>query len=65
MRWERSGAILIFAAIAALARAKPLGFAILTLAGLVLLLLATLVGAVAFGMQGYRALTREEIAAQI
>lgn len=60
-----TGAILIFAGIVAVVRAKPLGFAIRTLAGLVLLLLAAILGALAFGMQGYRALTREEVAARM
>ena len=59
------GAILILAGGVAIVRGKPLGFAMRALAGLVLLLLAAFVGAVAFGMQGYRALTREEVAARM
>lgn len=59
------GAILLLAAIVALARLRPFAFLVRTLAGLVLLALATVVGAVAFGLQGYRALTREEVAAQM
>lgn len=59
------GIVLVFAGMVAIARARPVGFAMRTLAGLVLLLLAALAGAAAFGMQGYRALTREEVAARI
>ena len=57
------GMIATVAGIVALARAKPLRFAIRTLAGLLLLALAALAGAIAVGIQGYRALTREDIAA--
>ena len=59
------GAALVFAGMVAIARAKPLGFALRTLAGLVLLLLAALFGAVALGVQGYQALTHEEVAARV
>ena len=59
------GAILMFAGIVSVVRARPLGFVVRTLAGLVLLLLAAIAGAAAFGMQGYRALTREEVAARM
>ena len=59
------GAAMVFAGMVAIARARPLGFALRTLAGLVLLLLAALFGAAALGVQGYRALTREEVAARI
>ena len=60
-----TGAILLVAAIVAMARGKPLRFATRALAGIVLLLLAAMMGAVAFGMQGYQALTREEVAARM
>jgi len=59
------GAILIFAAIAALVQARPLRFALRTLAGLLLLAMGALASTIAFGIQGYHALTREEVAAQI
>ncbi|HXZ97154.1 MAG TPA: hypothetical protein VEG37_08950 [Burkholderiales bacterium] len=59
------GAILIFGAIAALVQARLLRFALRTLAGLLLLAMGALASTIAFGIQGYRALTREEVAAQI
>jgi hypothetical protein len=59
------GAILVVAGIAALARARPLRFAVRTLAGLLLLSLGALGAALALGIQGYRALTHEEVAARI
>ena len=59
------GAILILAGIAALLRARPLRFAVRTLAGLLLLSLGGLAGTIAIGTQGYRALTREDVAARL
>jgi hypothetical protein len=59
------GAILILAGIAALFRLRPLRFTLRTLTGLLLLSLGGLAGTIAFGMQGYRALTHEELAARI
>ena len=59
------GAILILAGIAALARKSPLRFAFRTLAGLLLLSLGGLAGTIAIGTQGYRALTREDVAARL
>jgi hypothetical protein len=59
------GVILIGAGIAALIRARPLRFALRTLAGLLLLSLGALVGTIAIGIQGYRALTREDVAARL
>ncbi|HUL41249.1 MAG TPA: hypothetical protein VLV32_05015 [Burkholderiales bacterium] len=59
------GAISIIAALVALSRARPLRFALRTLSGLLFLALGALIGTIALGMQGYRALTREELAAQI
>ena len=59
------GAILIIAGIAALLRLRPLGFVLRVLAGLTLMSLGALAGAIAIGMQGYRAFTREDIAARI
>ena len=60
-----TGVIAVLAGIAALARAKALQFAFRTLTGLLLLALGTLAGAIAVGIQGYRALTHEEVAARI
>jgi hypothetical protein len=59
------GAILILAGLAALMRAKPLRFALRTLTGLLLIAIGGLAGTIAIGLQGYRALTREEVAAGI
>jgi len=59
------GAILFVAGIVALARARPLGFALRTLSGLLLLSLGALAGTIAVGTQGYRALTREDLAARL
>lgn len=60
-----TGAVLIAAAVVALRRGQPLGFAVRTLTGLLLLSLGVLAAVVSLGMVGYRALTREEVAAHI
>jgi hypothetical protein len=60
-----SGAILVLAGMLALVRLRPLRFALRTLAGLLLLSLAGLAGALFLGIQGYRALTREDVAARV
>ena len=59
------GAILVIAGLVALFRWRPLRFLVRTLLGLVLLSLGALSAAVALGIQGYHALTREELAARI
>src|SRR6266511_508965 len=59
------GAILVFAGLVALVRARPLRFALRTLAALLLLSLGALAGTIAVGTQGYRALTREDLAARL
>src|SRR6266540_7117683 len=59
------GAILVFAGLVALVRARPLRFALRTLCGLLLLSLGALAGTIAVGTQGYRALTREDLAARL
>jgi hypothetical protein len=59
------GALLVLAGLAALFRAKPLRFTLRTLAGLLLLALGALAGAIAFGTQGLHALTREDVAARL
>lgn len=59
------GTILILAGITALVLLRPLRFALHTLAGLLFLALGALAGTIAVGTQGYRALTREDIAAHI
>jgi hypothetical protein len=60
-----SGGLFIIAGLVALRRARPLRFALRTLAGLLLLALGTLAGAIGIGMSGYRALTREDVAARV
>jgi len=59
------GALLLIAAIVALFRARFMRFAVRLLLGAALLSLGSAFGAIAIGMQGYRALTREELAARI
>jgi hypothetical protein len=59
------GAILILAGIVSLLRARLLRFAVRTLTGLLLISLGVLAGGVALGLQGYRALTREDLAARL
>lgn len=59
------GAIFVLAGIAALLRLKPLRFAFRTLIGLLLLSLGALAGTIGLGMKGYRALTREDVAARV
>jgi hypothetical protein len=59
------GAILTVAGIVALVRARPLRFALRTLSGMLLLSLGALAGTIAVGTQGYRALTREDLAARL
>lgn len=59
------GLLLVVAGVVALFRARFLAFAVRLLAGLVLFLLGAVIGLVSLGIQGYRALTREELAAHM
>ena len=59
------GLLLVLGGLLALFRARFLAFAVRMLLGLALVCLGGLVGAVSLGMQGYRALTREETAARL
>jgi hypothetical protein len=59
------GAVFLLGAIIALFRARALRFALRLLAAIALLALGSLFGAIAIGTQGYRALTREDLAARI
>lgn len=59
------GGILVIAGLAALRRMRPIRFILRTLMGLLLLAVGAMAGAVGIGMQGYRALTREDLAARI
>ncbi len=60
-----AGALLVLAGMVALVRLRPLRFALRTLAGLLLLSLAGLAGTLFLGVQGYRTLTREDVAARV
>jgi hypothetical protein len=59
------GLVLLLAGLRALWQSRILGFTSRTLVGLVLLVAGLLSGAVAIGVQGYRALAREELVARI
>lgn len=59
------GIILGITGFVALLRARVGSFTMQTLMGFLLLLLGVIAGLVAFGIQGYKTLTREEIAAHI
>lgn len=59
------GALLLMAGFVSLLRLRLLSSAFRTLIGLLLLTLGGLAGTVAVGIQGYRALTREDLAARI
>ena len=59
------GALFLIAALIALFRVRVLGFAVRLLAAVASLALGSLFGAIAIGTQGYRALTREDLAAHI
>ena len=59
------GALLLVAGAVALFRARFLAFALRLFAGLVLVFAGATLALVSLGMQGYRALTREETAARL
>jgi hypothetical protein len=59
------GGTFIIGGLVSLRRARPLRFALRTLTGLLLLSLGALAGAIGVGTMGYRALTREDVAARI
>jgi hypothetical protein len=59
------GILLIITGVMALVRAQVLSFSVQSLTGLLLLSLGGLSGMIAFGIQGYQTLTREEVAAHI
>jgi hypothetical protein len=60
-----AGVGLLLAALVAFVRLRLLSFGLRTLIGLLVLALGGLVGALAVGVHGYRALTHEEVAARI
>jgi hypothetical protein len=59
------GALLLVAGVVALFRARFLAFALRLLLGVALVFFGATLGLVSLGMQGYRALTREETAARL
>lgn len=59
------GLLVLIAALVALVRVRPIAFAFRTLIGLLFLSLASIAGLVGLGIQGYRALTREDVVARI
>lgn len=59
------GAVLMLAGLVALRRRRPFRFVLRTLLGLLLLVTGALLGAISSGLNGYRALTREEVAARV
>jgi hypothetical protein len=59
------GIVLMLAGLVALFRARVLRFVVRTLLGLLLISLGALAGGIALGVQGYRALTREDVAARL
>jgi hypothetical protein len=59
------GLVLIGAGLASLVRLRVARFTVRTLVGLLLVALGTLAGGLALGVQGYHALTREDLAARI
>jgi hypothetical protein len=60
-----AGLALVVAGLVALRDARAIGFTVRTLAGLLLVTLGALAATIALGLQGYRALTHEEVAARI
>jgi hypothetical protein len=59
------GVLVLVAALVALVRVRPIAFAFRTLVGLLLLSLGSIAGMVGLGIQGYRALTREDVVARL
>jgi hypothetical protein len=59
------GALLVAAGLVALFRARFFSFVLRGLLGLVLVFVGATLGLISLGMQGYRALTREELAARL
>ena len=59
------GALFLLGALIALVRVRVFSFAVQLIAAVALLALGSLFGAIAIGTQGYRALTREDLAARI
>src|SRR5262245_38559149 len=59
------GALAVLASLIALARFRLLSFTVQVLLGLLLLTTGALAGMIGLGIQGYRALTREDVVAHL
>src|SRR3954469_3696358 len=59
------GVLVLIAALVALVRVRPISFAFRALIGLLLLSVGSLAGMIGLGIQGYRALTREDVVARL
>ena len=59
------GGLLVLAGLVALRRRRPFRFVVRTLLGLLMLAVGGLLAAIGVGLNGYRALTREEVAARV
>ena len=59
------GTVLVVAGVVALFRLRPLRFAVYGLGGALLVSLGAMAAMLAVGIQGYRALTREDVAARL
>src|SRR3954462_2429939 len=59
------GVIVVIASFVALVRVRPISFAFRLLIGLLLLSVGSLAGLIGLGIQGYRALTREDVIARL
>jgi hypothetical protein len=59
------GTVLVLAALVAFVQLRFMSFVVRTLVGVLLLALGGLAGGIAVGVHGYRALTREDVAARI
>ena len=59
------GVLVLIAALVALVRVRPISFAFRALVGLLLLSLGSIAGMIGLGIQGYRALTREDVVARL
>lgn len=59
------GGLLLLAGLVALRRRRPFRFVLRTLLGLLMLTAGALLATISIGLNGYRALTREEVAARV
>jgi hypothetical protein len=59
------GVLVLIAALVALVRVRPMSFAFRALIGLLLLSFGSIAGMIGLGIQGYRALTREDVVGRL